>query len=115
MRAQAQKAVPPGGLAEAGLDGRLEGLHRGAALVDADDLAELGAGAGAKAHALAELQVARQAGDAEIGRRDLRDDAADADKESRGGAADASSKRFEAIAGVRARRTALSVSASCQS
>ncbi len=101
MRAKADEAVPPGGVAEAGLDGRLEGFHRGTALVDAHHLGELGAGAEAKAHALAELQVARQAGDAEVGRRDLRHHAADVDKrESCGGAADGLGQGFELMAGA---------------
>jgi hypothetical protein len=79
MGVEPQRAGPVGGRAEADVDLRLERLDGGARSVERYDLADLRSALGVEAHAFAELQEARQAGDPIVGRRDFRHDAADAD------------------------------------
>ena len=78
MRLQAHRPGAEGEIADAGLDPRVEGFDRHARRVDPDHFAGRARPETGDADDVAELEVARQAGDAKGRGTDLGDDAADA-------------------------------------
>ena len=76
MRRQRQRLGAKGACADRHVAARVERLEGGRGIVDPDHFADLNAIADIDADAFAELEEARQAGDAIVGRRDFDDEAA---------------------------------------